>query len=114
MITETTAFDLSRRNTFRLPAKCAAYVEVTSPEDLLGIDFDSLPQPVKVIGGGSNLLLTGDFPGTMLHCDIRGIDPLEEDVKKEGDIPHISNAGLAFNNSYYISIIFQNQVFYEI
>ena len=61
------AYDLSRRNTFGMKVSCRLYVEVTEPEDLLSLDFDALPQPVFVMGGGSNLLFTGDFPGTVLH-----------------------------------------------
>ena len=49
------------------------YVEVTDPEDLLTLDFDALPQPLFVMGGGSNLLFTGDFPGTVLHMANQGI-----------------------------------------
>ncbi len=70
MITSKAQFDLSTRNTFRMKVSCALYVEVTEEEDLLAIDWASLPQPVFVMGGGSNLLFTGDFPGTVLHVAI--------------------------------------------
>ena len=60
-------FDLSKRNTFRMKVKCALYVEVTEEADLQAIDLDSLPQPLFVMGGGSNILFTKDFPGTVLH-----------------------------------------------
>ena len=67
MITRYDKYDLSRRNTFGMKVSCRLYVEVTEPEDLLLLDFDTLPQPVFVMGGGSNLLFTKDFPGTVLH-----------------------------------------------
>ena len=54
-------------NTFRMKVKCALYVEIESEEELAALDFDALPQPVMVMGGGSNLLFTKDFPGTVLH-----------------------------------------------
>ena len=50
--------------------RCALYVEITEEADLLSLDWDALPQPVMVLGGGSNLLFTGDFPGTVLHVGI--------------------------------------------
>jgi len=61
------AYDLSAQNTFGMKVSCRLYVEVTEPEDLLTLDFDALPQPLFVMGGGSNLLFTRDFPGTVLH-----------------------------------------------
>lgn len=63
-------YDLSSRNTFRMKAKCACFVEYESAKELEEMDWDSLPKPVRHIGGGSNLLLTGDFPGTILHSGI--------------------------------------------
>ena len=63
MIIRHEAYDLSRQNTFGMRVSCRLYVEVTDPEDLLTLDLDALPQPLFVMGGGSNLLFTGDFPG---------------------------------------------------
>ena len=54
-------------NTFRMKVKCALYVEIESEEELESLDFDALPQPLMVMGGGSNLLFTKDFPGTVLN-----------------------------------------------
>ena len=65
MITRYEAYDLSQQNTFGMKVSCRLYVEVTEPEDLLTLDFEALPHPVFVMGGGSNLLFTGDFPGTV-------------------------------------------------
>ncbi|MBR6883664.1 MAG: UDP-N-acetylmuramate dehydrogenase [Bacteroidales bacterium] len=72
MVTRQESYDLSRRNTFGMKVSCRLYVEVTDPEDLLTLDFDALPQPLFVMGGGSNLLFTGDFPGTVLHLTNTG------------------------------------------
>ena len=70
MIRQYTDYDLSSRNTFRMKVRCALYVEVTEEADLPALDWDALPQPVFVMGGGSNLLFTRDFPGTVLHVGI--------------------------------------------
>ena len=75
MIIRHEAYDLSAQNTFGMKVSCRLYVEVTEPEDLLTLDFDVLPQPLFVMGGGSNLLFTGDFPGTVLHMGNRFLHP---------------------------------------
>ena len=72
MIIRHEAYDLSAQNTFGMKVSCRLYVEVTEPEDLLTLDFDALPQPLFVMGGGSNLLFTGDFPGTVLRMANQG------------------------------------------
>ena len=68
-------------NTFGMKVRAAALLEYDSAEELSGILADErfageLPLPLFPIGGGSNLLFTGDFPGTLLHSRIRFIDPL--------------------------------------
>ena len=67
MISKKDNYDLSSHNTFRMKVSCRSFVEVTRPEDLEAVSFRSLPEPLFVMGGGSNLLFTGDFPGTVLH-----------------------------------------------
>ena len=95
MITRHEAYDLSKRNTFGMKVSCRMYVEVTEPEDLLTLDFDALPQPLFVMGGGSNLLFTGDFPGTVLHLCNKGITVLP------GETEHLLvriGAGVVFDD----------------
>ena len=65
--------DLSSRNTFGMKVSCALYIEYASVEELKSILTEELPQPVFHIGGGSNLLFRGDFPGTVLHSAITGM-----------------------------------------
>lgn len=81
MIRTETHKDLTARNTFGMKVSCACYVEYDLLEDLFSLDFDELPQPVFHMGAGSNLLFTGDWPGTVLHSCIKFLRPmgLEED-----------------------------------
>ena len=83
MITKKESYDLSARNTFGMKVSCRLYVEVTDPEDLLTLDFGALPQPLFVMGGGSNLLFTKDFPGTVLHLCNKGIS-IQHGLVKDG------------------------------
>jgi len=61
-----------------MKVSCALYLEVESEQELLTLDWDSLPQPVMVLGGGSNLLFTKDFPGTVLHIGLCHAERTEE------------------------------------
>ena len=80
-------YDLTRHNTFGIKARCKRFIEYTNEEEALQVaawlreDND----PLLIIGGGSNLLLTRDFPGTVVRADVRGI---EADVMDEVDAEH--------------------------
>lgn len=63
-------YSLSERNTFRMKSNCACFVEFSDAKELETLDWDTLPKPVKTLGEGSNILLTGDFSGTVLHSAI--------------------------------------------
>ena len=69
--------DLARMNTFGMKVSCACYVEFSSEDELSDIFRNmgryGFPQPFLHIGGGSNLLFTRDFPGTVFHSAIRFI-----------------------------------------
>ncbi len=73
-------FSLQKYNTFGIDAHCKHFVEYDSVEALQAL----LPQVVSEgpwlhIGGGSNLLFTKDFAGTILHSQIRGIEEVQRD-----------------------------------
>lgn len=80
MITTRPNFDLAAVTTFAIPAKCGCFIEYDSPEDIPFI-LSTLRNDVDFvhIGGGSNLLFTGDFPGVVAHSAVKGIEIIEED-----------------------------------
>lgn len=75
-------FPLRKLNTFGIDAKAHAYLHVTSLEMLqeLGRDATLSGLPRLVLGGGSNIVLTQDFNGLVLHIGITGIEIVGEDV----------------------------------
>ena len=77
--------DLTKMNTFGMKVKARCFMEYDSVADLVDIEFEELARPVLHIGGGSNLLFTDDFKGTVLHSKINFIEILDEVV--EGDEP---------------------------
>jgi UDP-N-acetylmuramate dehydrogenase len=74
-------FPLQDHNTFGIPAQAHAYLRVTTAGMLAHLRNDaglaSLPR--LVLGGGSNLLLTQDFPGVVLHMCSTGKAIIGED-----------------------------------
>ncbi len=70
--------DLTKMNTFGMKVKARCFMEYDSVADLVDIEFGELARPVLHIGGGSNLLFTDDFKGTVLHSKINFIEILDE------------------------------------
>lgn len=62
-------------NTFGIDAKASAYLRVTDVAQLIAVraDPELAKLPRLLLGGGSNLLLTRDFPGLVLHMALEGI-----------------------------------------
>ena len=65
-------------NTFGMKVKARCFMEYDSVADLVDIEFEELARPILHIGGGSNLLFTDDFKGTVLHSRINFIEILDE------------------------------------
>lgn len=67
---------LLRHNTFGIDARCRRFVEYTSEEEAQAVarSLTEADQPLLILGGGSNLLLTGNYPGTVVHSGIRFIE----------------------------------------
>ena len=83
--------DLTKMNTFGMKVKARCFIEYDSVADLVDMEFDELARPVMHIGGGSNLLFTDDFKGTVLHSKINFIEILEDGLVSVG-------AGVVFDD----------------
>ena len=71
-------YSLLAHNTFGIDAKCRRFLEYSSVEEAQQIvaGLTDADKPLLILGGGSNLLLTGDYEGTVLHSSIMGIEVL--------------------------------------
>src|SRR5450830_1401812 len=74
-------FSLQHLNTFGIDARAFAYLPVDNVDILLAVknDRELSLLPRLILGGGSNLLLTQDFPGLVLHMRGRGMRISGED-----------------------------------
>ena len=66
-------YSLLAHNTFGIDAKCCRFVEYSSVEEAQQIARE-LQESYLLIGAGSNLLLTQDFDGTVVHSALKGIE----------------------------------------
>lgn len=77
-----TDYSLFRHNTFGIDVKAAHFIDVETETELSGV-LAALTKDEKakilVIGGGSNLLFTKDYPGIVLHLSIKGYETVCED-----------------------------------
>lgn len=78
-MTDKTNYNLLANNTFGISEECRRFIQFDSVEELRGVLLSLTPAdlPLLVIGGGSNLLLTQRFDGTVLRSGIKGIEVLD-------------------------------------
>ncbi len=71
---------LMEYNTFHLKASARLFARVGSIDELKELlkMSEVAGLPIMVLGGGSNVLLTQDFPGLVIKNEIVGIEVLEE------------------------------------
>lgn len=77
-------YSLLSHNTFGMDIKASLFIEYTSVEELKEI-LRRYPLEEGCwlhIGGGSNLLFKGDYPGIILHSAIKGYEILEENEQE--------------------------------
>ena len=89
-------YSLLIHNTFGMDVKAERYVEYDSEKDLRML-IPTLKGKVLHIGGGSNLLFTGNFDGTVLHSAISGIEIVEE-VEGENELLVRVGAGVVWDD----------------
>ena len=73
-------YSLLAHNTFGIEATCARYLEYASTEEACQIAeaLRGSLEPLLIIGGGSNLLLTRNFEGIVVRSAIKGYEVIEE------------------------------------
>lgn len=79
-MTDEKDYSLLRHNTFGIDAKCKRFMEYGSVEEAQAVVgmLTETDRPLLILGGGSNLLLTGDYNGTVLHSGIRFLEQTDE------------------------------------
>jgi len=72
-------YSLLSHNTFGIDVSVACFLEYASVDELRGlIGSGRVTSPYLHIGGGSNLLFTKDYEGTILHSRIGGVEVVAE------------------------------------
>ena len=68
-------FSLKNHNTFGVNVLATNFAEVNSVEELTEALTYSTTQKLKllILGGGSNILLTNNFEGLVIHLNLKGI-----------------------------------------
>jgi UDP-N-acetylmuramate dehydrogenase len=66
---------LKRYNTFGLNINADCMISIESEDEAISLfsNLKKIPGLFLVLGGGSNMLFTGNFNGTLLHPEIEGI-----------------------------------------
>ena len=79
-------------NTFGIDVKARWFAEASSDEEIIGCceDQEKALLPLLILGGGSNVLFTKDFPGTVLKISSKGITVVDEN---EDEVLVRANAG---------------------
>ena len=69
-------YSLLAHNTFGINARCARFLEYETAIEAQQVAeiLRESSLPYIIIGGGSNLLLTRDFPGIVVHSAVKGWD----------------------------------------
>jgi len=88
---------LREYNTFAVPATARYFIEINERDELQGLvdPQQYVPRPFLVLGGGSNVLFTRDFEGTVLKINIKGISSSAE---QDGEVLVEAGAGVVWND----------------
>jgi UDP-N-acetylmuramate dehydrogenase len=71
-------FSLKKYNTYGVDSAAKEFIEFDNEEELLDYFRNNFPENHLILGGGSNLLFTGDFDGTVIHYNKKGIEVISE------------------------------------
>ena len=69
---------LKNYNTFGIDVNARKFISVESVEELQELLRNSYASELFILGGGSNMLLTGDIEKTVVHINLKGIKIVEK------------------------------------
>jgi UDP-N-acetylmuramate dehydrogenase len=87
---------LRNYNTFGLDYKAERFITVETEEEAISIfeERECLKKPLLIIGGGSNLLFTDDFKGSLVHS---GIGEIRIEETTQGDVIISAGSGIIWD-----------------
>lgn len=75
-----TNVDLKPYNTFGISAKAKRFATFKNAEELTSVLSEQNDDALLVLGGGSNILLRGDFDGLVIKNEVSGFRIIEDDT----------------------------------
>jgi UDP-N-acetylmuramate dehydrogenase len=90
---------LKKYNTFGLDVKADYLVQIKTEEEACSLfkSQNNLKHPLLIVGGGSNILFTNDFKGTILYPDLKGIK-IEDENFGDGKVLLSAGAGVEWDD----------------
>jgi len=91
----STDVPLKKYNTFGLNYTTDCFIHIRNEKEATAVFNGTLSwnKPLLIVGSGSNLLFTGDFKGTILYPDLRGIR-IEDQDNEKGIVTVSAGAGV--------------------
>ena len=88
-------YSLKEHNTFGIDAKCSRFLEYESVDEAVDVAkiLRESAIPYIIIGGGSNLLLTKDYDGIVVHSRLTGTGPVSRKPRLTGPVPVSRGSG---------------------
>jgi UDP-N-acetylmuramate dehydrogenase len=76
--------DLLPFNTFNISVKARYFTSITSVDEAKTVFQSDIFKNHRhlLLGGGSNILLTGDFDGVVIKNELKGIEIVDENDKR--------------------------------
>ena len=72
-------YSLKNHNTFGIDVRCDRFISVEHPDEVPVLMKQGVfLSPFFILGGGSNVLFTKDFDGTIVHPVFTGIEKIDE------------------------------------
>ncbi len=74
-------YSLEKLNSFKIDVKARKFVTIKSNEEIIRLQEKGMFGKDRhlILGGGSNLLFTSDYDGTVVHMDTRGMEVTHSD-----------------------------------